>query len=161
MRSRILGIALGLALAAPALVPAPAFAGWTDHVGYKRQGSVCTHDDDVTTDIGGGFMQKELGKHGVVQFKVVWKLYNTNPKNFGGPKAKKTMYSTSFPDDNRNFFWDWNDGAPGGGGNWVQWNDLSGAHEYWLHAKMVWIRKGALRNWSYTLPVAYCGAHTP
>jgi hypothetical protein len=139
-------MALGAGLTAA--MATPAHAGWTDHVKYKRQGSVCKNDGTNVT-IGAAVYQQELGKNGVRQMRVEFLLYDSDPNSAGihSAKARMTKSSASFPNDERNHWWN------GGGGAKQTWT--VGPGEYWMVAKLTWDRAGK-RDWNYKLPVARC-----
>lgn len=136
--------------AALTLTPTPAFAGWTDHVAYKRLGSFCSNDGTRVT-IGGSVFQKEFGRHGVRQFRVKFLLYDHDPRDPGIDWAmlRKTKSSRVFPNDKRNYWWS----GPKGGAQHT-WTVGAGP-EYHLVAKLTWDRAGR-RDWNYKLPVAVC-----
>lgn len=130
--------------------PAPAHASWTEHVAYRRQGSVCS-SDGTTMTVGASVFQKELGKNGVRQFRIEFKLYDTDPRAPGirSPWLRRTKYSARFPNDKKNYWWDGPTGAT------QKWTFQSNGGEYWMDAKLTWDRPNK-RDWNYTLPVAYC-----
>lgn len=150
-RALVAGLVTVLAAVGLAVVAAsPAQAGWTDHVAYRRQGSVCSQDGTDLT-IGASVFQKEFGKHGVREMRVKFLLYTTDPNGAGIQRAwlNRTKYSGRFPNDSRNFWWDGRTGAT------QRWTFTAESGEYWMVAKLTWDR-GAKRDWNYKLPVAYC-----
>jgi hypothetical protein len=156
MMNKTLASLATTALLAASTVTTAAPASAVQHVGYKREPSTCVNDG-TTIKIGGSVLQKEVGKHGVIRMEIQWQLYTTDPSRAGSrPRATFTRRTLNFPDDARNFQWTGRTGQAGGGGNYQQWTGLAATHQYWLVAKMKWIRKGALRNWSHKLPVAHC-----
>lgn len=144
----LLGAALALSLTF-GLAP-PANAGWSQHVAYKRQGSVC-QSDDTTVTIGASVYQQEIGKKGVRQLRVTFLLYNTDPNSPGihVAKLKKTKESARFPNDAKNYWWDGPTGAT------QTWNVSAGSGEWWMVAKLTWDRPKR-RDWNTKIPVAYC-----
>lgn len=145
-----LAAAAAVAVLAPLLVAAPAHADWTSNVAYKRESSYCANDGDKIT-IGGKVFQKELGKHGVYQFRVTYLVYTVDPSSAGIHTAFKKLKldSGAFPDDKQSFGWHpqryFHLGA-----------ELNGLPmEYWLTAKLTWVR-GGRPDWNYKLPLAHC-----
>lgn len=134
-------------------MPSPAYAGWTDHVAYKRQGSVCK-SDGTNVVIGASVFQKEFGKKGVTQFRVKFLLYNTDPSSPGIHQsyARKTKQSGKFPNDGRNYWWGAKQGATQ---TWTV-----GPGSWWMVAKLTWVRPRN-KDWNYKLPVAKCSWSTP
>jgi hypothetical protein len=141
---------IALSMAAVLLTPSTAFAGWTDHVAYKRERSFCSNDGQTVT-IGASVFQKEFGRHGVRQMRVQFLLYDHDPRGPGIDVAdlRKTKSSSRFPNDARNFWWN---GAKGGA---VQTWKVNAGPDWHLVAKLTWDR-GLRRDWNVKIPVAVC-----
>jgi hypothetical protein len=130
-------------------ISAPAQASWTDNVRYKRQFSVCT-DTGSGLDVGAGMFMKELGKHGVVGMRTKFLLYGEDPNGPGIHQSvgRMTKRSAAFPNDERNFFYDANQGD-----NEHTFHVSYG--EWWIVAKLTWDRNNR-RDWNVKVPAAYC-----
>lgn len=153
MRKRFIALFIGVMVAAPALVPAPAPASgdWTANVRYKKQRSLCENDGQYI-NIGGGVLQGEKFKSSVEAFKIEWQLFTVDPRSAGArPRLRHTIYHSKFGDTRSSIYWDIYTRES----TWFQWNDLNANNEYWLVAKMIWVRNNR-RDWKYSLPVAYC-----
>lgn len=148
-------LALVVATTLVSVTAVPAHAGWTDHVNYKRERSVCVNTGETIT-IGGSVFQQEVGKRGVTRLRVTWLLYTTSSdSSFNVAKAKKTKESGKFPNNAKSHYWNGKAGGAAGGGNFHQWAGLNPTHEYRLVAKMTWVRPNKL-DWNKKIPVAYC-----
>lgn len=126
-------------------------------IGFKVDRRYCNNDGQQIT-IGGGVLQRENGKHGVVQLEVKWLLYiNDTTGGWKRASAKKTLRSTKFTNTSRSHWWDADTGGREGGGKGNGHHfKVSALHSYKLVAKMRWKRGGWRNDWTRKLATTVC-----
>ena len=113
-------------------------------VGYRALSRLCS-TDGVTTSIGANVLMREVGRQGVTQMKVTFKLL-VDGAYTGAGSIHRDSYSSVFPNDTRSF--EYKTGV-------VQWTGLSAVHSYSITSKLTWKRPHS-RDWNYDFATVRC-----